>query len=71
MRDVEVLQELNMMNEWAVKWLLEFNVNKCSALHIGKHNTENRYTLDRVEIGKWNSQKDIGVLVSHDVRPRE
>ena len=42
-----------------------------STLHIHRHNTENRYILDRVDISKLNSEKDLGELVSQDLRPRE
>ena len=42
-----VLQgELNRMYEWAVKWQMDFNINKCSTLYVGRHNSINRYTLD-------------------------
>ena len=51
-----VLQsELNRMHEWAVKWQMDFDINKCSSLHVGRHNTGNRYTLDGVDISKSNS----------------
>ena len=56
-----VLQdELNIMHEWAVKWQMDFNINKCNILHVGKHNTGNRYNLSGVDIGKSNSEKDLG-----------
>ena len=48
-----VLQgELNRMHERAVKWHKNLNINKCSTLHIGRQNTETKYTLYRVNIGK-------------------
>ena len=57
-REAIVLQdELNIMHEWAVKWLMDFNINKCSTLHVDKHNTGNRYTLSGIDIGKSNSKK--------------
>ena len=45
--------------------------NKCSTLHVGRHNTGNRYILGGVDIGKYNLEKDLGVLGSQDLRPRE
>ena len=50
---------------------MDFDINKCSTLHIGIHNTGNRYTPDRFDIGKSNSEKDLGLLVSQNLRPRE
>ena len=36
-----------------------------------EHNTTNRYTVNGADIGKSNSNKDLGVLVSQDLMPRE
>ena len=67
-----VLQsELNRMHEWAVKWQMDSNINKYITLHVGRQNIGNRYILNRVDIDKSNSEKDLGVLVSQDLRPRE
>ena len=56
--------ELNRMYEWAFKWQMDFNINKCSTLHVGRHNTRNRYNLSKLDITKSNSEKDLGVVVS-------
>ena len=67
-----VLQgELNRMHKWAVKWQMDFNINKCSTLYVGRHNTRNIYTLDKVDIGKSNCEKEVGALVNQDLRSRE
>ena len=50
---------------------MDFDINKCSTLHVAKHNTGSTYTLNGVNIGKSNSERDLGVLVSQDQRPRE
>ena len=52
-----LLGELNTMHEWMVKWQMDFNINKCSTLHVGRHNTGNRYTLGGVDIDKSKSEK--------------
>ena len=72
-REAMVLQdELNKMHEWIAKWQINFDINKCSTRYIGRHNTRNRYTLNGADIGKSNSEKkDLGVLVSQNLRPRE
>ena len=49
-REAMILQgELSTMHEWTVKWQMDFNINMCSTLHVGRHNTENRYTLGGVD----------------------
>ena len=42
----EVLQEyLNKIREWADKWKMEFNVDKCKIMHLGKTNPKHAYTM--------------------------
>ena len=50
---------------------MDSNINKDSTLHVGRHNTGNRYTLGGVDIGKSNSEKDLVMLMCQDLRPRE
>ena len=65
-REAVVLQDkLNRMHEWTVKWQTDFDINRCSTLEI------DTYILDGVDIGKSNLEKDLGVLVSQYLRPRE
>ena len=54
-----LLGELNRMHAWAVKWQMDFDTNKCSTLHVGRHNIGNKYTIDPVHIGKSNSEKRL------------
>ena len=71
-RDNDILQrELDLLQEWAKKWQMEFNTSKCSILHIGRLNTEKGYALDGTELRKLNSERDLGVIISQDLRPRE
>ena len=32
-----IVEDINKLVEWASKWQMNFNVNKCSAMHI-EHN---------------------------------
>ena len=57
-REAVALQdELSRRDELAVKWQMDFNINMCSTLHIGRHNTSNTYILFDVDIGKSKSGK--------------
>merc|ERR1712008_198692 len=41
----EVLQrDLNNIKTWAEKWKMEFNVDKCKIMHLGRLNPGNTYT---------------------------
>lgn len=50
---------------------MEFNTSKCSILHIARHNTEKGYALNGTELRKLNSERDLGFLISQNLRPRE
>ena len=70
--DRDALQEdLDKLNDWAVKWQMEFNVDKCKVLRMGETDDRNRYTLNNLEIGRSLCEKDLGVLVNSDLKPRE
>ena len=71
-QDSDQLQrDLDKMHEWTIKWQMNFNTSKCSILHIGRNNDAFGYTLDGVRLGKLDSVRDLGVIVSQDLRPRE
>jgi len=45
--DIRTLQEdLKTLDQWSEKWLLQFNIEKCKVMHIGK-NTESHYYLTK------------------------
>ena len=44
--DTSILQDdLQKLYEWSNKWLLSFNIDKCCALHFGKHNINYNYCM--------------------------
>ena len=59
------------MHGWAVQWQMDLNINNCTTITVGKHNTGNRYTLNGLNIGKSGLVKDLGVLISQNLRSRE
>ena len=42
---------------------MEFNVNKCKIMHIGRSNPQHTYCMDRAELTKTVKEKDLGVLM--------
>ncbi|CAM4541138.1 unnamed protein product [Lepidochelys olivacea] len=44
--DCEELQrDLAKMGDWATKWQMKFNADKCKVMHIGKHNPNSTYKM--------------------------
>jgi len=45
---------------------MQFNVDKCKVMHIGKHNPE---SMANTELETVQEEKDLGVLISEDLKP--
>ena len=68
--DAETLaRDMRRIQEWSEKWLLTFNEEKCATMHIGKHNQKHDYVLNNKNLKKSEFEKDLGVLVSNDLKP--
>ena len=60
----EILQQdLNCVIEWANKWKMEFNVDKCKIMHLGKKNPKNIYNMNGINLDATLKEKDLGVLI--------
>ena len=58
----EVLQrDLNSVMEWANKWKMEFNVDKCKVMHLGRLNPKHTYTMGGKDLTVTSQEKDLGV----------
>ena len=66
----EILQQdLNKLSAWSRKWLLKFNADKCVVLRL-RQAIDYLYTLDNVYLLEVVDQKDLGVTVTNDLKPR-
>ena len=64
----EVLQnDLNSIRDWARRWKMEFNVDKCKIMHMGRSNPQHAYSMDGAELTKTVKEKDLGVLVEDNL----
>ena len=60
----EILQrDLNTVREWAIKWKMEFNVDKCKIMHLGKKNPKHTYNMGGSELAVTREERDLGVLI--------
>ena len=70
--DVRGLQEdLDKLYEWSEKWQMQFNVDKCSIMSVGKNTGPVDYKINDSTLERTCSVKDLGVQVSNNLRPRE
>ena len=63
-RDV-LQQDLANVLEWAKKWKMEFNVDKCKIMHIGNKNPKYNYNMDGKDLQETLKEKDLGVLIDY------
>ena len=49
---------------------MSFNITKCKVMHIGTHNPHYKYYMDGQELLQVQEEKDIGVLVSNNLKPK-
>ncbi len=48
---------------------MKFNVEKCKVMHIGISNDNVKYFMNGVELSVTNTEKDLGVMISNDLKP--
>ena len=66
-KENELQLSLDRAVKWAKDWEMFYNTDKCHQLHIGKQDTDFRYTMQtrnqRTQLEKVHKEKDLGVTV--------
>lgn len=65
---ISLQRDLHKIGEWSQTWQMPFNTDKCKAMHIGYANPEAEYTLQGHRISPTNLERDLGVLISKDLK---
>ena len=60
---------LDALMDWASKWGMQFNTGKCKVMHVGRHNPAYTYEMGGQTLATTKAEKDIGVIVSSDMKP--
>ena len=61
---MELQEDIDTLVEWANKWQMSFNVDKCSVIHIGHNNMQSNYNMS-------NQQWDLGIIIMKDLKWRK
>ncbi len=64
----ELRRDLKHLESWADKWQMQFNVDKCSVIHLGKNNPESKYSLCNKELNSSIRERDLGVTVDKTLK---
>uniref|UniRef100_A0A8C3IBY2 Reverse transcriptase domain-containing protein n=1 Tax=Chrysemys picta bellii TaxID=8478 RepID=A0A8C3IBY2_CHRPI len=67
--DCEELQkDLIKLSDWATKWQMKFNMDKCKVMHIGKNNPNYTYNVTGANLATTNKERDLGVIVDSSLK---
>ena len=68
--DRKRLQEaLDSLTNWADRWGMAFNVQKCKIMHVGHTNPGHEYTMSGTRLEDTEEERDLGVIMSRKLKP--
>ena len=62
-------EEINNLYKWAQDWAMEFNIEKCKVMHVGRSNPGYKYNMNGVELGVTEEERDLGVWMESSLKP--
>ena len=65
----ELQKDIDRLCEWARKWKMTFNREKCKILHVGRGNQMFEYKMDGVKLKPTEEEKDLGVWIESSMKP--
>ena len=61
--EVDIIKEdFKKLERWSNLWQMQFNVDKCKVMHLGKHNLRVNYQIEGTDLIEVNEEKDLGVI---------
>ena len=55
-----IQQDVDRLETWVEKWQMEFNQDKCEAMHLGRSNACRNYTVNGRILRSIDRQRDLG-----------
>ena len=65
---MEVQEDINKLVEWANKWQMGFNVDKCSVMHMLHNNMKSNYKMSNQQLPTTDQQRDIRIIITKDLK---
>ena len=67
--DKNILQnDLDEALKLSKEWLMDFNIDKCLVMHYDLYNNKNQYSLNEKILPSSDSERDLGVVFSTDLK---
>jgi hypothetical protein len=60
---------INKLHEWAVKWGMSFNKDKCKVMHVGHNNPQYDYFMQGTKLSVIEEEKDVAVIIHNSLKP--
>ena len=60
---------LNRLTEWADRWGMAFNVQKCKVMHVGRNNPRHEYSMAGTVLSETVEERDLGVVMFRTLKP--
>jgi len=65
--EIETLRnDLKKIFQWSIDWQMLFNIDKCTVMHMGKHNKESEYKMGDSVLKKSQRERDLGVIIDNN-----
>ena len=61
---------MDKIGGWADNWQIEFNLSKCSKMHVGKNNNSFAYLTDEQWLKDIDQEVDLGIKVDNNFKFR-
>jgi len=68
---ISLQKDLNLLTKWTDTWQMKFNIDKCKVMHFGHKNTAYSYQMNGHVLQKVDSENDLGVIISSDLKVSE
>ena len=49
--------DFDRLNEWVIKWYMDFNIDKCRVMNVGRENPHNRYNISKEKLNRSECEK--------------
>jgi len=67
----QIQSDLDALTEKLEEWQLSPNLAKCSVVHLGRQNPMYSYKMKGIDLTKSTCEKDLGVILSLDLKPEK
>ena len=64
----DLQKDLDGLAQWATRWQMLFNVDKCKVLHLGRSNIGRNYTMGDKQLLVTEEEKDLGVMIHKSLK---